>query len=124
MPAHMARLSGTRTARERLPARAIGHNINTARNLEREGFIGQTDIFLELCERKTRLPALRIRSDEADNRQRAGLDRHDEPIVVGLAAVWNELQRFRAARKFGWGLDDRRGEIACQVAFAGETQHR
>src|SRR5262249_33836150 len=110
--------------RRRSGAGGRADNINTARYLEREVLIGQSDVLLQVCERKARFTALGVDRDQPADFEGCGVDYQHQPIVVRLAAFWYELQGLRAGSHPGGQIDQRRGEIARQVALTGQKQRR
>ena len=92
-------------------------NIDTARDLESELLIGQTDVFLQVREGEGRRPTLRVDRHQSPDDERRRIDRQDEPIVFRLPRFRYELQRQAAGRQPGGQLDEGRREIASSGAL-------
>src|SRR5262245_22272960 len=97
------RAAAVRRRRE-LAARGA-ENIDTTRDFEREFLIGQTDVFLQIRERKGRSAPLAVDGDQAPNRQGRRVDDQHEPIVVPLAGFRHEFQRPAPGGHAGRQLD-------------------
>src|SRR5438105_15422245 len=81
-------------------ARRCAYEINTTGDFERKFLIGQSEVLLQICERKARFSALGIGRDEASDVERRRVDGEYQPIIVLLARLRNELQRASACRHF------------------------
>src|SRR3954471_15299392 len=119
-----AKSGSARSARRgrRLAPAGICNDINTAWHPEREFLVGQANILLQVLEREYRGSALGVRGHHPPQQQRAWLDEQDEAIVIRLRLPWHKLQRANAGRTPGRRIDERGGEIAGQVALAGQKQ--
>src|SRR5262245_16697524 len=67
-----------------LPATVLGDNINPTRNLEREGLIGYSHVFLQVAERESRRAPLSVCRNQATEHKRPRIDDENQPIVIRL----------------------------------------
>src|SRR6185503_11913052 len=80
------RVSATSAARRR-PRSGAGrgrNDIHTTRNLEREGLIGHTGVFLQIREGEARRAPLGVDRDQTADAERCRVDHEHERIVLRL----------------------------------------